>query len=198
MRALGGELGGTLPFAPPVLRVGDRVVSHVANILQVIAPRLGLVPDDEASRATAHGLQLTLTDFVAEIHDTHHPVSTALYYEDQREEARARSKAFRDARLPKFLGYFEKVLERNEASSGAWLVGRAATYVDLSMFHVLEGLDYAFPKALARVLSPLGRLGALRARVRARPRIAAYLASDRRMPFNEHGLFRRYPELDDD
>jgi hypothetical protein len=37
---------------------------------------------------------------------------------------------------------------------------------------------------------------ALRERVRELPRIAAYLASGRRMPFNQDGIFRRYPELD--
>jgi glutathione S-transferase len=184
------------PFAPPILEMGKLVVAQTANILHVIAPRLGLVPKDEASRIGAHELQLTITDFVAEVHDTHHPIGTSLYYEDQKAEARARSKHFRAQRIPKFLGYFESVLAANKRSKGRHAVGRASSYVDLSLFQVMVGLAYAFPKALRRIDKDFPRLVALRDRVAARPGIAAYLASPRRIPFNEDGIFRRYPELD--
>ena len=187
------------PFAPPFLAIGKLVVAHTANILQVVAPRLGLVPDDERSRVAAHQLQLSVTDFVSEVHDTHHPIGTNLYYEDQKKEARARSKHFIKERMPKYLGYFESVLAENKANArarGPYAVGRTSTYVDLSLFQVLVGLAYAFPKAAKRIERDIPRLLALRDRVAARPRVAAYLASDRRIPFNEDGIFRRYPELD--
>jgi glutathione S-transferase len=187
------------PFAPPFLEVDKLVVAHTANILQVIAPRLGLVADDERSRVAAHQLQLSVTDLVAEVHDTHHPIATSLYYEDQKPEARARSKEFLKQRLPKYLGYFESILAANKANAkgkGPFVLGRASTYVDLSLFQVMVGLAYAFPKATRRIEKKLPYLVALRDRVAARPRIKAYLASERRIPFNENGIFRRYPELD--
>ncbi|KYF55728.1 glutathione S-transferase [Sorangium cellulosum] len=181
------------PFAPPFLRAGDLVIAQVANILFYLGPRLGLVPDDEASRLGAHQLQLTVTDLVAEVHDTHHPISVELYYEDQKPEALRRSQAFVAERMPKFLGYFERVLERH---GGRHLVGGAMSYVDLSLFQVIAGLRYAFPRAMAAFAPKIPGLVALHDRVAERPRIAAYLASDRRIPFNEDGIFRRYPELD--
>jgi glutathione S-transferase len=187
------------PFAPPFLEIGKLVVAHTANILQVLGPRLGLVPDDERSRIAAHQLQLSIADFVTEVHDTHHPIATNLYYEDQKKEARARSKHFIKERMPKFLGYFESVVAENKANArgkGPYALGRASTYVDLSLFQVLVGLAYAFPKASKRIEKEIPYLVSLRDRVAARPRIAAYLASDRRIAFNEDGIFRRYPELD--
>lgn len=190
----GGEMGQP-HFAPPVLKAGDIVISHVANILQFLGPRLGLVTDDEASRHWANGLQLTLTDFVAEIHDTHHPVDSSLYYEDQREEAKRRAGLFVQERLPKFLYYFERVLAAN-AGNEAYLVGSAHSYVDLSLFQVVTGLRYAFPRAMGRLEAELPEVTALADRVSQRPRVAAYLTSDRRLDFNESGIFRHYPELD--
>jgi glutathione S-transferase len=184
------------PLAPPILKVGTRVMSQTANILQFLAPRLGLVPDDEESRVWAHGLQLTLADFIDETHDTHHPIAVSLYYEDQKVEALRRSQLFVAERMPKFLKYFERVLRRNDAGAGKYFVGTAHSYVDLSMFQTLSGLGHAFPKALSGLESELPLLFALKARVASRPRIAAYLASERRIPFNQHGLFRHYPELD--
>ncbi|MGD1017648.1 MAG: glutathione S-transferase C-terminal domain-containing protein, partial [Roseiarcus sp.] len=165
------------------------------NILAYFAPRLGLAPPDEALRLFAHGLQLTVTDFVAEIHDTHHPISTALYYQDQKKEAKARATAFLDHRLPKYLGYFERALQSNPDGAGH-PVGAKLTYVDLSLFQLAEGLSYAFPNAMAKFAATYPGLAAVRASVKARPRIAAYLASARRLPFNEVGIFRHYPELD--
>jgi glutathione S-transferase len=183
------------PFAPPFLKDGGVVVSHVANILAYLAPKLGLAPPTDALRVFAHGLQLTVTDFVAEVHDTHHPISNALYYQDQKKEAKARATAFLDHRLPKYLGYFERVLASNP-SGGGHPVGAELTYVDLSLFQLAEGLSYAFPNAMAKFAAKYPGLAGLCAGVKARPRIAAYLASPRRVPFNEDGIFRHYPELD--
>jgi len=183
------------PFAPPFLKDGEIVVSHVANILAYLAPKLGLAPPTEALRLFAHGLQLTVTDFVVEVHDTHHPISTDLYYEDQKKEAKARATAFLDHRLPKYLGYFERVLQNN-MSGPSHPVGAELTYVDLSLFQLADGLSYAFPKAMVKFATKYPGLAALRDSVKARPKIAAYLASARRLPFNEEGIFRHYPELD--
>ncbi|GHB07668.1 glutathione S-transferase [Salinicola rhizosphaerae] len=190
----GGEIGHP-HFAPPILKAGDLVVSHVANILQYLALRLDLVPADEASRAWANGLQLTLTDFVAEIHDTHHPIGVSLYYENQQAAAVQRAEGFVQERLPKFLDYFERVLATNGGNE-AYLVGTAHSYVDLSLFQVVTGLRYAFPRAMSRLEPELPMLTALVDRVSQRPRVAAYLTSDRRLDFNESGIFRHYPELD--
>jgi glutathione S-transferase len=187
------------PFAPPFLQIGKLMVAHTANILQVIAPGLGLVADDQRSRIAAHQLQLSVTDLFAEVHDTHHPIATSLYYEDQKAEARARSKHFIKQRLAKYLGYFESVLAANKANGrgrGPFVLGRASCYVDLSLFQVMVGLAYAFPKATRRIEKDVPHLVALRDRVASRPRIEAYLASARRLPFNEDGIFRHYPELD--
>ena len=187
---LDGEEDGALPFAPPFLKSGRLVIAQVANILQYLGPRHGLVPESESARLYAHQLQLTVTDLVAEVHDTHHPVATGLYYKDQRDEAKRRSKDFRENRIPKFLGYFEKALSRGGGKHPL----RAHSYVDLSLFQVMAGLDYAFPKAMAKQKLPL--LRDLAKRVADRPNVAAYLASERRVPFNTNGIFRHYPELD--
>lgn len=193
---LRGELGGARPFAPPVLKAGRIVVAQTAAILHFLGPRLGLAPEDEALRLELHQHQLTVADVVAEVHDTHHPVGSGLYYEDQKKEAKRRAASFLAQRMPKFLGYFEAVLAANKKSRGRWLVGRDCTTVDLSLFQVLEGLAYAFPNAFDHYAAKIPRLMELHMRVAARPRIAAYLASERRIPFNEDGIFRRYPELD--
>jgi glutathione S-transferase len=180
------------PFAPPFLKAGDLVVSHVANILLYLGDRHGLAPKTASQRLWLHGLQLTITDFVSEAHDTHHPLGPTLYYEDQRAAARRRTDEFWRLRVPKYLGYFERLLKRN----GPFVNGRRLTYVDLSLFQLVEGLRYAFPKRMKRFEKNIPLLLALRERVAARPRIKAYLASDERIPFNEHGIFRRYKGLD--
>ena len=184
------------PFGPPALRHGKVLVAQTAAILQYVAPRIGVVPDDEESRLRAHQNQLTLADLVTEAHDTHHPISVSLHYEDQREEAARRASAFVRERIPKFLAYLDGALDSNRAGRGRWLVGRRCSYVDLSTFQVIAGLRYAFPLAMRRHEARYPRLVALHDAVAARPRVAAYLASDQRIPFNEHGIFRRYPELD--
>jgi glutathione S-transferase len=183
------------PFAPPFLKAGDQVIAQTANILLFLGPRLGLTPEDEADRLWVHQLQLTIADLVAEVHDTHHPIASGLYYEDQKPEALRRAQDFTVARLPKFLDYFEAVLERNPAGD-TWLVGDTLTYADLSMFQVIDGLRYAFPRTMKRLEPGIPRLVALHGRVAARKRIAAYLKSKRREPFNNEGIFRHYKELD--
>jgi len=196
MRILEGEEPGALPFAPPFVKVGKAIVSQTANILAYLAPRCGLVPDDEALCAEAHQIQLTIADFVDEIHDTHHPIAGSLYYEDQKSAAKRRAQDFVKERLPKYLGWLEKVLARNRKSAGQWLVGSDRTYVDLSAFQIVEGLRYAFPNATQRLEPQIPCVVALHDRVAQRPRIAAYLKSKRRQAFNQMGIFRHYPELD--
>ena len=178
-------------FAPPFLRVDGVTIGQTAAILMFIGERHGLAPSDPAGRIWTHQLQLTIADLVGEAHETHHPVGASLYYEDQKAEALRRAREFTTQRIPKFLGYFARVLGQQD-----YLLGQQLTYADLSLFQVLEGLDYAFPKASARELKRHPQLAALRQRVATRPRISAYLASSRRIPFNEEGIFRRYPELD--
>ena len=186
----------TPPFAPPFLKAGDLVIAQTANILLFLGRRHGLAPRDEAGRLWTNQLQLTIADAVVEVHDCHHPIASSLYYEDQKKEARRRAEDLRARRLPKFLGYFDQVLARNPRGPGH-LVGRRCTYADLSLFQFVAGLRYAFPKAAARLLDSRPRLVELHDRVAARPRIAAYLASDRRIPFNTQGIFRHYEELDE-
>ncbi|MGZ5805423.1 MAG: glutathione S-transferase C-terminal domain-containing protein, partial [Xanthobacteraceae bacterium] len=182
-------------FAPPILKVGDRLISHTANILMFIGAHHGLAPADEAGRSWANELQLTVTDFMKEVHDTHHPIASGLYYDEQKAEAKRRTGDFLNVRAPKFLGYFEKVLQRN---GGKYLVGSAVSYPDLSLFQTVTGLRYAFPKAVARLMKDIPLSVALRDAVAKRPRVAAYLDSPRRIAFNQHGLFRYYPELDEE
>ncbi len=183
------------PFAPPFLKAGRLVIGQTANILLYLGAHLGLAPASEGGRIWTHQLQLTIADFIVEIHDTHHPIASGLYYEEQKKEAKRRSADFRKQRAPKYLLYFEEVLKDNKAAGGH-LVGARLTYPDLSLFQILEGLRYAFPRTTARLEKKLPRIVALHDKVAARPRIAAYLASDRRIPFNEMGIFRHYRELD--
>ena len=186
---------GTPNLAPPVLQDGDLYISQTATICAYLAERHGLAPDGDADWQAQH-LQLTLADFVVEIHDTHHPIAGMLYYEDQKTEALRRSAVFRAERLPRFLGYFERVLSLNTASDGRWLVGAECSHADLSLFQVISGLEYALPNALGALRGAYPKLFALHDRVRDRPNLSAYLASERRIPFNQDGIFRHYPELD--
>ena len=181
----------TPSFAPPFLRDGKVIVGQTANILLYLGSRIGLAPKSEAARLWVHQLQLTLADLVAETHDAHHPISVNLYYEDQKREARAASRAFLKERVPQFLDYFHGVLGKQR-----YLTGARATYADLSLFQVIEGLRYAFPKNMARIEKKRPRLADFRHRVAERPRLAAYLTSDRRIRFSTEGIFRHYRELD--
>jgi glutathione S-transferase len=183
------------PFAPPFLKAGARIIGQTANILLFLGERHGLAPTSDAGRLWTHQLQLTMADLVAEVHDTHHPIASGLYYEDQRREAKRRAADFVANRLPKFSDYFETVLQRNPGGP-AHLVGARLTYADLSLFQIVAGLGYAFPRTMARVSRHYPRTTALHAQVAALPRIAAYLASSRRIPFNQDGIFRHYAALD--
>ncbi len=184
---------GTPPFAPPFLKSGQLVIGQTANILLYLGSRHGLAPKAERARLWVHQLQLTVTDFVLEIHDTHHPLGPSLYYEDQRGPAKKRTEEFWQERVPKYLGYFERLLKSN---GGSYLTGRRVTYADLSLFQIVEGLRYAFPKRMKAFEREIPGLIDLHDRVAARPNIKAYLSSDRRIAFNEDGIFRRYKELD--
>jgi glutathione S-transferase len=195
MKYLGSPDIGQPPFAPPYLKAGRRIIGQTANILLFLGTRLGLAPRDAAGRLWAHQLQLTIADFVSEIHDTHHPLGGSFYYEEQKAAAKRRSREFIAQRLPKFLNYFECVLERN-AQSDQWMVGSRLSYVDLSMAQVVAGLRYAFPLASKRALRGCPALRTLHDAVFVRPRIRRYMASGRRLAFNNDGIFRRYPELD--
>jgi glutathione S-transferase len=199
MRILEGPGVPRPPFASPFLVDGKRVIGQTAAILLYLGPRLKLVGASEADRIWTHQVQLTIADAVVEAHDAHHPLGANFYYEEQKDEARRRAEDFRRHRLPKFLGWFETVLERNPRNAGGevpHLVGGRLSYADLSLFQLVDGLLYAMPKATKRVLRKTPRVAALHAAVPRQRRLAAYLASERRLPFNEEGLFRRYPELD--
>ena len=185
----------TPSFAPPFLKHGKRIIGQSANILLYLGDRHALAPKSDAGRMWTHQIQLTIADLVSEAHDTHHPLGGEAYYEDQKPEAQKRAAAFRKSRIPKFLGWLEAILTRNPKSN-AYLVGARLSYADLSLFQVVEGLRYAFPRAMKRELAKTPNVAALHDSVARHPRIKAYLASDRRIPFNEQGIFRRYPELD--
>jgi glutathione S-transferase len=184
---------GTPPFAPPFLKAGKRVIGQTANILLYLGSRHRLAPSAEAGKLWVHQLQLTITDLVQEIHDSHHPLGSSLYYEDQRGPAKKRSNEFWKERVPKYLGYFEELLN---GSGGTYVTGRRLTYVDLSLFQIVAGLRYAFPKHMKAFEREIPGLVGLHDRVAIRPKIKAYLASDRRIAFNEDGIFRHYKELD--
>jgi glutathione S-transferase len=190
---LNGEEIERPPYAPPFLKAGKLIIGQTANILLYLGDKIGLAPKAEAGRLWAHQLQLTITDWVLETHDTHHPISNSLYYEDQKPEAKRRTEKYLELRAPKYLGYYEKIIQRNGKGH---LVGAKVTYPDLSLFQMVEGLRYAFPNAMAKLEKSYPRVVALHDEVKERPRLKAYLASPRRIPFNEMGIFRHYPELD--
>jgi glutathione S-transferase len=183
------------PFAPPFLKSGRLVMAQTANILQFLGARHGLAPREEAGRFWLQSLQMTVTDFVAEVHDAHHPIAAGMYYGDQKPQARRRSADFIRNRIPKFLGYFEKILAQNPRGE-RYSVGARLSYVDLSLFQIIAGLNYAFPQVMRTGKRRYQRLYSLQARIAEKPRIAAYLASPRRIAFNQDGIFRHYPELD--
>ncbi|HZV20625.1 MAG TPA: glutathione S-transferase [Hyphomicrobiales bacterium] len=195
MELMESEKVKTPSFAPPFLKAGKLIIGQTANILMYLGAHHDLAPQDEAGRLWTNQLQLTVADFVAEIHDTHHPIAGSLYYEDQKKEAKRRAADFLESRAPKYLGYFEGILAANDGGS-SWLTGNRLSYPDLSLFQIVSGLRYAFPKAMAKLEESIPHSIALHDRVAALPRIAAYLASERRIPFNQQGIFRHYPELD--
>lgn len=193
MRILDERSARQPPFAPPFLAAGRQLVAQTPAILFFLGARLGLAPKNEAGRLWVHQLQLTIADWLVEAHDVHHPIGSGLYYEEQKREAKRRAADFLATRLPKYLGYFEDVLG---SGRGGYLLGKTVSYADLSLFQMVAGLRYAFPHAMARLERRHPHLTALHARVAVRPGLAAYLASERRIPFNQQGIFRHYPELD--
>ena len=192
-RLMERRAAGQPPFAPPFLKAGKLVIAQTANILFYLGPRLGLVSEPEPARLWAHQLQLTIADWVAEAHDTHHPIAGSLYYEQQKAAARRRAADFRSNRVPKYLGYFERILK---SKGSEFLMDKRVSYVDLSLFQMIEGLRYAFPRTMARLEAKHPRSVELHDRVAARPRLANYLSSPRRVRVNEDGIFRHYRELD--
>ena len=195
MQVMGDRHQPHPPFAPPVLKDGALLIGQTATILQHLGPTLKLVGRSDAARVWTQQIQLTIADMVTEAHDTHHPVATSLFYEDQQPEALRRATAFCRERLPKYLQWFEAIIARNPAGS-RHLVGGKLSYADLSLFQLVEGLRHAFPRATQAVLAATPGVVALHGRVAALPRVKAYLRSDRRIPFNQQGIFRQYPELD--
>jgi len=193
MKLLQGEGTDTPPLSPPFIKDGDKLIGQTANILQYLANRLGFTPKDEKGKLYAQQILLTIMDVVDEVHDTHHPIDTTLYYKDQKEEAKKRSQVFCTSRIPKFLNYFEKVITK---SGSQYLVGDSATYVDVALFYLIQGLSYAFPKATARTLATTPKIQALYELIGNRPNIKKYLTSEHHVGFNENGIFRQYPELD--
>ncbi len=193
MKIMNSRKNPVFPFAPPFLKHGKFMIGQTANVLLYLGPRLGLAPKSEEGRLVLHQHQLTVTDLFAETHDTHHPVSNQLYYEDQKTEAQEAAKNFVTKRIPKFLGYFEDAIAKND---GKHLLGTKMTYGDLSMFQIVEGLTYAFPKAMKRIRNKIPKLVKLHERVATDKKLSDYFLSGRRIPFNEDGIFRRYPELD--
>jgi glutathione S-transferase len=185
------------PYAPPFLKAGKLLISQTANILQFLGPRLGLAPKSEAARLWAHQLQLTIADWLYETGQTHHPIANVLYYEEQTTEAKKRAGHFRTIRIPKFLDYFERILKRNKKGD-VFIFGKKLSYVDLSLFQMIEGSRYAFPHTMVKLEPQCPRLIDVHDRVMARPRITAYLSSPRRLPFNELGIFRHYAELEEE
>jgi glutathione S-transferase len=185
--------GAKGPFAPPYIEAEGGTIAQVADILLFLGDRHGLAPSDPAGRYWVHQLQLTVTDAVAEVHNVHHPVELMAYYDEQKPEAKRAAAQFRAQRMPKFLGYFE---EATKAVEGDWLTGATWSYADTSLFQLVEGLRYMFPRRMSAIEPACPGLIALHDRVAALPGIAAYLASERRIAFSTDGIFRHYPELD--
>jgi glutathione S-transferase len=181
------------PFAPPYLELDGMAIAQVANILAYLGQQHDLAPSNMADRFWVHELQLTMADLVAEVHAIHHPVEMMAYYDDQKPEAARAAAQFREERLPKFLKYFDHAADANP---GDWLIDHRWSYADTSLFQLVEGLRYMFPKRMERLESDYPGVIRVHDLVADLPGIRAYLKSDRRLPFNEDGIFRHYPELD--
>lgn len=191
-RLLAEDFGQTPAFAVPVLRAGTLTISQTPNICHYLGTHHGLAPEGDAIWH-ANQLQITLEDMLSEVHDTHHPIAVGRYYEDQQDAARQRTRNFIDERLPKFLDYFARALN---ATPGDCLLGERLTYPDLGLFQMIRGIRYAFPRAWSAYRLRYAGLERHAHQVETRERIAAYLKSERCIPFNEDGIFRHYPELD--
>ena len=184
---------GLRPLACPVLVADDLVLAQSVAIAMLLGERHHRLPGDGAGRYGVQQVLLTMTDLVAEVHSVHHPISTSLRYEDQREAAIVGARPFHAQRLPKYLDWLERLLADN---GDEVLVGAGTTVADLWVLPLLDGLDYAFPRSMAALAPRVARLRGLRDRVASRPPLVTYLASARHRPHNLSGIFRHYPELD--
>jgi glutathione S-transferase len=182
---------GIRPFAPPYIVDDDLCIGQTAHILAYLSDKHGLGAGELDLDLQMIQLQLDISDMVEEVHSTHHPIAGSLYYQDQMEAAYENARAFREERIPKYLDHFEAALE---GQGGPFVLGDQWNHVDTSLFQLMEGLDYAFPKRMRELDYP--RLELCRQAVTEIDGIEAYLASDRRMEFNQDGIFRHYPELD--
>lgn len=200
----GDDDGNPPPFAPPALRIpseGKRgtalVIYQTPSILAYLGDRLGLAGADQAERAWVLSHTLTALDCNNEVHDTHHPIAVSEYYEAQMDEALKKAKVFREHRIPKFLGYFERLLMGNkEHGGGRYLVGCKLSFADTTVWQVLSGLEFAFPREIeARKQEYPTLFEKFYPSIREEKGIKEYLASNRRLPFGM-GVYRHYPELD--
>lgn len=187
------RLRGRGPFAPPFLEIDGLVLAQVPNILLYLGDRHGLAPSNIADRYWMNQVQLTIADVVTEVHNIHHPVDPGAFYDDQKAEAARAAAQFRANRLPKFLRWFEGAITANE---GPFVIDHRWSYADTSLFQLVEGLRYMFPRRMAVLENDCPALIGIRNNVAELPGIASYLASERRAPFSEKGIFRYYPELD--
>ena len=194
MEARAGE-NGFAPYAPPYLvdRQSGFTIAQVAHILAWLTDAHDRGTGDGATDLHLIQLQLTITDIVAEAHDTHHPVASGLYYDDQKDPAARASRAFREERMPKYFDHFERAFG---VKDGPFVAGDRWSHVDTSLFQLVEGLRYAFPMRMRTLEADYPKLVACRDAVARLEGIAAYCASERRIPFNEGGIFRHYQELD--
>lgn len=187
---------GIRPFAPPYLVTeNDLCIGQTAHILTWLSDRHGFGSDDEPTALTLIQLQLDIADMVEEVHTTHHPIATSEYYKDQKDAAKARAVDFRANRIPKYLNHFEAALN---AHDGPFVTGEKWSHVDTSLYQLLRGLKYAFPQSMDERKDEYPGLHACRDAIGKLQNIVSYAASDRALPFNEDGIFRRYPELDGD
>ncbi|KAL3427778.1 glutathione s-transferase [Phlyctema vagabunda] len=195
-----GDAENPPPLAPPILKHGNLTLSQTSNILLYLGERFDLAGGLPDGKWRVNSLALTALDGLSnEAHDTHHPIASSLYYEDQKDEALRKAKDYRETRLPKFLAYFQRVLHGEASKGGEWLYGGTFTYADLVLFQCLDGLKFAFPKALQRLEKggEYDTVFKLYDSVKSRPKIKAYLESERRVEYSQ-GIYRHYPELDDE
>jgi glutathione S-transferase len=153
------QLGDSLNppcYAPPILRHGQLAINQTPNVLLYLGPKLGLVPgidENPNNLFRVNALALSALDGLSnEVHNCHHPISTSLYYEEQKDESIRASTAWVTKRLPIFLAYFQKVLSGEASGQGPWLFGGKTSYADLVLYHV---------RAFAHFIPlPVNRVGA--------------------------------------
>ncbi|MXO84844.1 glutathione S-transferase [Altererythrobacter aurantiacus] len=185
---------GFAPYAPPYLVDGDFAIAQVAHIVTWLSEKHDIGAADEADKLHLIQLQLDITDIVEEVHSVHHPVASSLYYDDQKDAAEQAAEKFREERIPKYFDHFEQALGVKDG--GPFSLGSTWSHFDTSLFQLVEGLEYAFPRRMAAIKDDYPMIFACRDAVALIDGLAAYVASEDRIPFNEDGIFRHYPELD--